>query len=131
MLAALMLIGAAFATALAHEHEQLEHQMTDEKPRTNLSTPKVSSGNPVTATPPAKQKPAKIRSREELRPLARRIAENPQIMQRFYQARGSDNEALGLEVVEEIRNYARELDPTITFFEGTTMVLVLEEMFPR
>ena len=105
--------------------------MTDEKPRTNLYTPKVSPLEAKTAAPFSLTKQTPDRSREELRPLAERVAQNPQIMQRFYQARGSDNEALGRDVVDEIRNYARELDPTITYVEGARMVLVLEEMFPR
>jgi len=37
---------------------------------------------------------------------------------------GSDNEALRREVIDEIRNYARTLDPTITYVEGAALVLV-------
>ena len=68
---------------------------------------------------------------EELRPLAKLVSENPTIMKRFYQARGSDNEDLGRAVVDEIINYARSVDPAISYVEGATLVLLLEEMFPR
>jgi len=68
---------------------------------------------------------------DELKPLAKQVADNPIIMQRFEQARGSDNEELARQVVDEIRNYAQSLDPTISYVEGATIVLLLEEIFPR
>lgn len=83
-------------------------------------------------SPPPPMRP-QVRDRfgDELKPLAKRVADNPDIMRRFEQARGSDNEDLAREVVDEIRNYARSLDPTIGYVEGATIVLLLEEMFPR
>ena len=89
----------------------------------------TSAPTQTPSLPPTPQKPD--RTSEQLRPLAKRVAENAAIMRRFYQARGSDNEALAREVLNEIRNYSRTLDPTISHVEGARLVLILEEMFPR
>ena len=52
-------------------------------------------------------------------------------MKRFFEVRGSGNEDVMREVIDEIRNYARTLDPTISYVEGAALALMLEEMFPR
>jgi hypothetical protein len=113
----------------------VEVQMADEEKPARRPTLNIRTGTGTSAPiqkPSLPPEPLKLdRTSEQLKPLAKRVAENAAIMQRFYQARGSDDEALGREAIDEIRNYARTLDPTITYVEGAWLVLVLEEMFPR
>jgi len=49
-------------------------------------------------------------------------------MQRFRAACGSENRDLVGEVMAEVTRYAQELDPTIIFQEGTTIVVILAKM---
>ena len=71
------------------------------------------------------------RNSEQLEPLARRVLENTALMKRFSDANGSDNENLAREVIDEIRNYAQTLDPTITYVEGARLCLVLMKLTSR
>ena len=48
--------------------------------------------------------------------------------QRFCAACGSENRDLAREVTLAITRYAQELDPTITFDEGTTIGMILAKM---
>ena len=68
------------------------------------------------------------RSRTELEPLARRISENAELMDRLRAAAGSENEDLAREISYEIIKYAQNLDPTIGAPEGTRIVLILGTM---
>ncbi|HET7021479.1 MAG TPA: hypothetical protein VFI58_12260 [Xanthobacteraceae bacterium] len=65
------------------------------------------------------------RTQEELETIARRVAENTTLMQQFRAAIGSENRDLARQVSEAITRYAQELDPTITYDEGTNIVLTL------
>jgi hypothetical protein len=68
------------------------------------------------------------RTKKELEPIAIRVADNAALMQRFRAACGSENRDLVREVTLAITRHAQELDPTITFHEGTTIVVILAEM---
>jgi hypothetical protein len=68
------------------------------------------------------------RTQEELEPIARRVAENTTLMQQFRAAIGSENRDLAREVSEAVARYAQEFDPTITYDEGTNIVLTLMKM---
>lgn len=112
----------------------VEASMADQRRPTGKAivhdSPESSIATPAQA--PAASKPQKLdRTLEQLRPLAERVAKNEAIMLRFYQARGSDNEELARKTVDEIRNYAQTLDPTVSYTEGAAIVLALELMFPR
>jgi hypothetical protein len=71
---------------------------------------------------------SKSRTEKELEPIAIRVAENAALMQRFRASLGSENRDLVREVNGEVTRYAQELDPTITFDEGTTIVVALLKM---
>jgi hypothetical protein len=71
---------------------------------------------------------SKSRTEKELEPIAIRVAENAVLMQRFRAACGSENRDLVREVMAEVTRYAQELDPTIIFQEGTTIVVILAKM---
>ncbi len=64
---------------------------------------------------------SKSRTEKELEPIAIRVAENAA-------ACGSENRDLVGEVMAEVTRYAQELDPTIIFQEGTTIVVILAKM---
>jgi len=68
------------------------------------------------------------RTQAELEPIARRVAENTTLMQQFRAAIGSENRDRAREVSEAVGRYAQELDPTITYDEGTNIVLTLMKM---
>ena len=68
---------------------------------------------------------SKSRTEKELEPIAIRVAENDALRQRFCAACGSENRDLAREVTLAITRYAQELDPTITFDEGTTIGMIL------
>jgi hypothetical protein len=99
--------------------------MADEdKPRITLVTPSKKVDASTQPSPP-RPKSAPLRSEEELRALALRIAENLELMQRFRSAVGSNDEHLTGRVMHEVREYAQSLDPTVTFNEGTRLALAL------
>jgi hypothetical protein len=49
-------------------------------------------------------------------------------MEWFRASLGSGNEALGREVMDEVARYAQSLDPTITYSDGTRIVVILMKM---
>jgi hypothetical protein len=99
--------------------------MADEdKRRIILVTPTKKVDAP-TQPSPLRPKSAPLRSEEELRALALRIAENSELMQRFRSVVGSNDERLTGRVMHEVREYAQSLDPSVTFSEGTRLALAL------
>jgi hypothetical protein len=99
--------------------------MADEdKTRIILITPIKKVDAPAQPSP-LRPKSAPLRSEEELKALALRIAENSELMQRFRSAVGSNDERLTGRVMHEVREYAQSLDPSVTFSEGTRLALVL------
>ena len=99
--------------------------MADEdKPRIILVTPTKKVEAP-TQPSPLRPKSVPLRSEEELKALASRIAENSELMQRFRSVVGSNDERLTGRVMHEIREYAQSLIPSVTFSEGTRLALAL------
>jgi hypothetical protein len=121
--------------AMTGEQHIVEVEMADQEKPTRKPTLNIRTKNDTstpTQKPSSPPRPQKLdRTSEQLKPLAKRVAENDAILQRFYQARGSEDENLGRQVIDEIRDYAQSLDPTISYVEGARLVLLLEEMFPR
>jgi hypothetical protein len=79
-----------------------------------------SSAQPTTRTA--------VRTDEELRPLAQRIVENPELILQFRAAIGSNDEDQTAKAMHKVREYAQSLDPSVTFREGTRLVLLLLKM---
>ena len=99
--------------------------MADEdKPRIILVTP-TKKVDARTQPFPLRSKAAPLRSEEELKALALRIAENSELMQRFRSAVGSNDERLSGRVMHEVREYAQSLNSSVTFSEGTRLALAL------
>ena len=65
--------------------------------------------------PPKPSRPH--RSVEELEPLARQILENAELIKRFREVRGSDNEDAARQVVYDVGDYAETIDPTVSHVE--------------
>ena len=70
-----------------------------------------------------------LRSREELAPIAQRVAQNAELVEQFLRARGSDNVALGNELIEDIARFAQSIEPTITQADAARITVLLMEMF--
>jgi hypothetical protein len=70
-------------------------------------------------------KPEFMRTLEELAPLAMRIAQNAELMDRFRAVAGSDDKTRAMEMIDEITRYAQSLDQSISFSEGTRVVVAL------
>jgi hypothetical protein len=68
---------------------------------------------------------------EELEPLARQVLENTELIKRFREARGSNNEEATRQVVDDVRDYARTIDPTISHVEATRLILTLVSLIDR
>ena len=67
----------------------------------------------------------RLRTQEELEPIAIRVSENGAVMQRLRSAYGSQDRDLAHEASNAITRCAQEIDPTITYSEGTTIALIL------
>jgi hypothetical protein len=85
------------------------------------------SGKSSDAVAPEISRP-EMRSRDELAPIARRLAENGDLMKRLKEEAGTDRERAS-ELIDEITRAAQELDRTITDTEGMRVTLILMEMF--
>jgi hypothetical protein len=102
--------------------------MADEnKPKIIIVAPKrvETSSQPSAVLPKAMSKSMPIRSEDELSALAMQLAENKVLMQRFRAAFGSKDERLTGRVMNEVREYAQSLDPSVNFREGTRLALLL------
>jgi hypothetical protein len=74
------------------------------------------------------QRPIPERTREQLEPLARRVAEDQALMCRLRAVAGSENEALVREVMDAIIERARDLDSTVSVPEGVRIAITLSKM---
>ena len=79
--------------------------------------------------PPKPSRPH--RSVEELEPLARQILENAELIKRFREVRGSDNEDAARQVVYDVGDYAETIDPTVSHVEKTRLTLALMNLIDR
>ncbi|BAM91212.1 hypothetical protein S58_52330 [Bradyrhizobium oligotrophicum S58] len=68
-----------------------------------------------------------MRSPEELAPLAMQIAMRADLMTRLREVRGCEDEDRVSKMIDEIRDYARSLDPRVTHAEGARLALMLAE----
>jgi hypothetical protein len=101
--------------------------VADEKPRGVIVIRQTRRRAPASDEPlPFERTPHKrSRTMEELEPLAKRVAENPVLMERFRAVVGSNDRQRTAETTQEIIRYAQELDPNVTFDEGTSIAFVL------
>jgi hypothetical protein len=68
-----------------------------------------------------------MRSNAKLEPLAKKVAENVSLMKKFRATVGADDEARMRSVIDEIREYATSIDPTLTYAEGAKLALLLRD----
>jgi hypothetical protein len=87
-----------------------------------------SPRDPKTSDEPPRLQRVPMRSLEELTPVARKVALNLGLMRRFRDVMGSDDEDRARAMVDEVRNFARTFDPTITYPEGATVSVILMKM---
>ena len=66
-----------------------------------------------------------MRSAVELEPLLRQVAENVCLMKKLHATVGCGDKARVHAMIDEVRNYARSIDPKLTHAEGTTVFLFL------
>jgi hypothetical protein len=99
----------------------------DEKPRGTIVIHQRPRGASASDAPLPREIVARKPSRttEELEPLAKRVAENAPLMERFRAVVGSQDGQRAADATQEVRTYAQELDPTVTFSEGTRIALIL------
>jgi len=98
--------------------------MVDEVKRTlTLLKPEIRSRQGIDQFAPIQ--PRRQRTAKELEPIAEQVAENAAVMERFRAAIGSNNNALGREVMDEVTEYAQKVDPTISVSEGTRITAIL------
>ncbi|MHC2531853.1 hypothetical protein [Bradyrhizobium diazoefficiens] len=100
--------------------------MNDDKPKGVLrivgSKPDVSHDPP----PPIARKP--MRSNSELEPLAKQVAANVPLLNKFRATIGCEDQARMRDMIDEVRNYARSIDPALTHAEGATIALLLSNI---
>ena len=90
--------------------------------------PKQSRSEHPTDVETSSRLRSEMRSREELTPIATRLAENGDLLERFKEVQGTDRERAN-KLISEVTSRAQELDPTITDTEGVRISLLLMGMF--
>jgi hypothetical protein len=70
-----------------------------------------------------------MRSADELRPLAKEIAANADLIRSFQENVGKGDEDRARNFIDEVRNYARSIDPALTYAEGAYLALLLTVIF--
>ncbi|HLG79646.1 MAG TPA: hypothetical protein VKY22_01425 [Bradyrhizobium sp.] len=69
-----------------------------------------------------------MRSIEELGPIARQISSDRELLRRFAEVMGSEDEDRARAMVDEVRRVAQALDPSISYAEGASVSLALMEI---
>ena len=69
-----------------------------------------------------------MRTLEELYPLVQRAAENPEIMKRYREAVGSEDQAKATAVIDAITEFAQCIDPSVTPVEAVRITVGLMKM---
>ena len=72
-----------------------------------------------------------MRGNLELQPLAKQVAANATLMNKFRATIGCEDEARMRDMIDEVRNYARSIDPTLTYAEGASLALLLSNTDDR
>jgi len=68
-----------------------------------------------------------MRTPEEHAPAVEKVTCSAEIMKRLAEVIGSDDEERGRAAIDEVRNFAQTLDPTISYAEGARIALLLAE----
>src|ERR1700761_5412921 len=100
--------------------------MSDDKPKGILRIPAFNSH--VVRDPPPVINRQPMRGHDELEPLARQVAANGPLMKKFRATVGCDDLAQMSDVIDEVSNYARIIDPALTFAEGARLALILSKI---
>ncbi|MET4803388.1 hypothetical protein [Bradyrhizobium sp. LB11.1] len=103
--------------------------MSDEKPRGVLRIP--GSKPDVLRDPPPAIAREPMRSNSELEPLAKQVAANAPLMNKFRATIGCEDEARMRDMIDEVRNYARSIDSALTYAEGARLALLLSNIDDR
>jgi hypothetical protein len=90
-------------------------------PRNDAAVPRRPRND--AALPPSKP----MRTQEELAPLAEKVAGNAELVKRFRAVIGSDDKVRVSAMIDEVRQFAQTLDPTVSHPEGTRIALLLFE----
>jgi hypothetical protein len=98
----------------------------DKQPRGKIIIPGPSTEAKPEPPPLPRGKP--MRTLDELRPFARQVASNIELLRKLKKAMGSGDESRAREMVDEVRHFAQTLDPTITYAEGAEVALLLMEI---
>jgi hypothetical protein len=69
-----------------------------------------------------------MRTQEELTPIAHKLLDDAGLMQRFREMIGSEDRERARAVFDEVTHVAESIDPTITYSEGTRLVVVLMKL---
>jgi len=72
-------------------------------------------------------KAGRWRQTEELKPIADKVAQNTELMERLRSVFGSGDHARTREVTRDICLYAQQLDPTFGLLEGTRIAFMLAQ----
>ena len=91
----------------------------------SFDKPKISQE--LSSRPP----PKTIRAAEELMPLAYQLASNAELMGRFREVMGSGNKDQARIAMDEVRQHAQTLDPSLTYADGATRTVLLMEIVGR
>lgn len=69
-----------------------------------------------------------MRSREELRPVAIELVRDAELVNRFWAVRGSDNEELARQFIDEVAQRAQQIDSNVTYADAARITVILMEM---
>jgi hypothetical protein len=70
-------------------------------------------------------KPGRWRQTEELEPIADKVAQNAELMERLRSAIASEDHDLAQTIIHEIALYAQRFDPTFGLLDGSRIAVML------
>jgi hypothetical protein len=100
--------------------------MTDDKRQKGILRLRTfAEQTPDSKTEFALGKRMRLRSLEQLEPLARSIARNQELMKRFQDVMGCDDEDRARAMVDDVRNIAHSIDSELSYAEGASISIIL------
>ena len=97
--------------------------MNDKKTTGVLKIPDLT--HDVQRDPPPAIAREKMRGHLELQLLAKQVAANASLMNKYHATIGCEDDARMRDMIDQVRNYARGIDPTLTYAEGASLALLL------
>lgn len=99
----------------------------DDRPHATIHIPAADkSGGRETSAPVPPLAP--MRTQNELAPIARKVAADNGLMQKFQEVLGSEDRERASSLIDEITQCAQSIDPTVSAAEGVRIVVVLMGM---